>query len=218
MINIALTEKEELLGLVLPSFAKRWTYFTFHTITSSIWDITKNIKEQNIFDINIVLIHLNSISLKELSGIKFLHDNYPSIKIIGFSNHPDLHLIRLTISMGASAYCCLNDHDNILEYTIRETRKNGKVLNQYVKKEFFSVDFHPNAISLIISGKKISSIESQILTLIPTDFTYKEIADIVNLSPKTIDRHREILFEKLNIKSRQGLAVFAIKHGFFEIK
>lgn len=218
MINIALTGKEKLLGIDLPSFAKRSTDFTFHTISNSIWDILNKVREKNIPDINIVLIHLYRLSLKELSGIKFLHDNYPDIKIIGFSYHPDLHLIRLTISMGASAYCCLNDNDNILEHTIRETCKNGQVLNQYVKKEFFSEDFDPYATSLINSGKIISKIEAQLLALIPTDYTYKQIADIVKLSPKTVDRHREILFQKLNIKSRQGLTLFAIKYGFFNIK
>lgn len=57
--------------------------------------------------------------------MKHFHINYPHIKIIGISMHPDFHLIRLIISMGASAYCCLNDDDDILEQTIRETHKNG---------------------------------------------------------------------------------------------
>jgi len=131
--------------------------------------------------------------------------------------HPDFHLIRLIISMGASAYCCLNDDDDILEQTIRETHKNGQVVNKYVQKEFFSENFNPYEISTMIGGKNISKTEARILSLIPTDYTYKQIADIVNLSPRTIDRHREILFQKLNIKSRQGLVLFAIKHGLFKL-
>ena len=41
--------------------------------------------------------------------------------------------------------------------------------------------------------------------------TYKEIADLMCLSPRTIDSYRDHLFEKLNVKSRIGLAMFAIR-------
>ena len=218
MINIAFADREKLLGIVLPSLYKQWKLISFNTVTISIWEIFNKIKLGSIVDIHIVLVHLQGLSLKELSGIKHFHDKYPHIKIVGISSHPDLHLIRLSISMGASAYCCLSDHDDTLEQTILETHKSGHVVNKYVKKEFFCLDFNPYAISLFISGINISKTQAQILALIPTDFTYKQIANKINLSPKTIDRHREILFEKLNIKSRQGLALFAVKHGFFEIK
>ncbi len=43
-----------------------------------------------------------------------------------------------------------------------------------------------------------------------TEMTYKEIADEMCLSPKTIDGYRQALFDKLNIKSRVGLVLFAM--------
>ena len=47
--------------------------------------------------------------------------------------------------------------------------------------------------------------------------TYKEIALEMHLSPRTIDGYRDALFEKLNIKSRVGLVIFAIKNGIVYI-
>jgi DNA-binding NarL/FixJ family response regulator len=44
--------------------------------------------------------------------------------------------------------------------------------------------------------------------------TYKEIADRMNLSPKTIDGYREQLFKKLDVKNRIGLVIFAFKNGY----
>ena len=43
--------------------------------------------------------------------------------------------------------------------------------------------------------------------------TYKEIAAQMHLSPRTIDGYRDALFEKLDIKTRTGLAIYAIKNG-----
>jgi DNA-binding CsgD family transcriptional regulator len=43
--------------------------------------------------------------------------------------------------------------------------------------------------------------------------TYKEIARLMEISPRTVDNYRDSLFIKLNVKSRVGLAIFAIKSG-----
>ncbi len=47
--------------------------------------------------------------------------------------------------------------------------------------------------------------------------TYKEIADKMNLSPRTIDGYRDSLFEKLNLKSRVGLVLYAIRNGLYKL-
>jgi two-component system invasion response regulator UvrY len=46
--------------------------------------------------------------------------------------------------------------------------------------------------------------------------TYVQIADKMCLSPKTIDGYRSSLFEKLNVTSRIGLAMYAVRNGYFE--
>ena len=55
--------------------------------------------------------------------------------------------------------------------------------------------------------------ELMFMKLIATELTYKEIAEQMNLSPRTIDGYRDALFDKLNIKSRVGLVLFSIKNG-----
>ena len=59
--------------------------------------------------------------------------------------------------------------------------------------------------------------ELQFLKLACTERTYKEIAEQMNLSPKTIDGYRDTLFKKIGIKSRTGLVIFAVKNGYFEV-
>ena len=50
-----------------------------------------------------------------------------------------------------------------------------------------------------------------------SELTYREIADLMNVSPRTVDNYRESLFAKLNIKSRTGLVVYAIKNQLITI-
>ena len=51
------------------------------------------------------------------------------------------------------------------------------------------------------------------LRLTSSELTYKEIAQQLNLSPRAVDNMRDNLFEKLEVKSRVGLAMYAIRHG-----
>ena len=44
--------------------------------------------------------------------------------------------------------------------------------------------------------------------------SYKEIAEKMCCSPRTVENYRDSLFTKLGLKSRVGLAVYAIKHGY----
>ncbi len=50
-----------------------------------------------------------------------------------------------------------------------------------------------------------------------TEFTYKEIADKMFVSPRTVDGYRDALFEKLQVKTRVGLVLYAIKNGLVDI-
>ena len=65
--------------------------------------------------------------------------------------------------------------------------------------------------------EQFSEREIEFLQYVCTEMTYKEIAAKMSLSPKTIDGYRENLFTKLQIRSRVGLAVYAIKNNYCTI-
>lgn len=62
---------------------------------------------------------------------------------------------------------------------------------------------------------RLSEREKELLKYVGTEMTYTEIADIMCLSPKTIDGYRSSLFEKLDVKSRIGLAMYAVRNGYY---
>ena len=65
--------------------------------------------------------------------------------------------------------------------------------------------------------KSLSYMELEFLKLACTDMTYKEIALQLNLSPKTIDGIRDQLFDRFDVKSMVGLAIYAVKNGIMNI-
>ena len=59
----------------------------------------------------------------------------------------------------------------------------------------------------------ISDTEIECMSLASTDLTYKEIAGQLKITPRAIDGYRDALFDKLDVKSRVGLAIYAVKNG-----
>ena len=59
--------------------------------------------------------------------------------------------------------------------------------------------------------------ELEFLQLVCTELTYKQIADKMNLSPKTIDGYRDSLFNKLDVRSRVGLVLYAVKKNIIKL-
>jgi DNA-binding CsgD family transcriptional regulator len=64
---------------------------------------------------------------------------------------------------------------------------------------------------------ELSDRELEFLKYACTEMTYKEIADKMYLSPRTIDGYRDALFEKLQMKTRVGLVMYAIKNGIVQV-
>jgi DNA-binding CsgD family transcriptional regulator len=63
----------------------------------------------------------------------------------------------------------------------------------------------------------LTDIEIEFLKLASTDLTYKEIAMQMKLTTRVVDNYRDVLFEKLDVKSRVGLAIYAVKNGILQL-
>ncbi len=81
----------------------------------------------------------------------------------------------------------------------------GKLIN--------SINSLDDGKGMILNSSRLNDRETEFLKLACTELTYKEIANKMFVSPRTIDSYRDALFEKLNIKTRVGLVMYAIKNG-----
>ena len=101
-------------------------------------------------------------------------------------------------------------------------------MTSIINKGFYYSDFVASVLMRNISGKS-ESIDPKVSTIVLKDreleflkhccseMTYKEIADVMFLSPKTIDGYREHLFQKLNVKSRVGLVLYSFRKNLFKL-
>jgi two-component system, NarL family, invasion response regulator UvrY len=164
---------------------------------------------------DIVLLDVNMPGMDGYETAQWLFHNHPQIRVLALSMFSDERTIIKMLRMGAKGY--------ILKNTDPEELK--KALDSVMKKNFYLSDY--------ISGKIISGLhkdidkpdgqvllsdkEKEFLKLLCSEMPYKDIAIKMFVSPRTVDDYRNTLFEKLKVKSRIGLVMYAIKNGFIDV-
>ena len=177
----------------------------------------KELQEKLIFKKNIPSIVLLDISMPVMDGFetsKWLREHHPNVLVLALSMQDDeLSLIRM-IKNGARGYLLKNVSPSELETALKTLIIKGYYYPDWASKIIFSNmmsnETEQNSASQHLG---LSDREKEFLKLCITEMNYKEISEKMFCSPRTIESYRNSLCEKLNIKTRVGLAVFAIKSG-----
>lgn len=159
-------------------------------------------------------IILLDISMPIMDGFEtalWLKKNHPNIKVMALSMQGDDNSVIKMIKNGAKGYLLKNTHPKDLETALIKLSNDGFFYPDWASKVIFSnmADEKNNE-----KKKKISEREKEFLTYTVTELSYKEIAEKMCCSPRTVESYRDQLCEKFDLKTRVGLAVFAIKNGF----
>ncbi|UKT64601.1 response regulator transcription factor [Pedobacter mucosus] len=158
---------------------------------------------------DIILLDISMPIMDGFETVTWLTAQYPEIKVMALSMQGEEKSVIKMVSNGAKGYLLKNAHPVELENALTKLDINGFFYPDWASKIIFSS---------LNKGKdteiKISDREKEFLKYIITELTYKEIADKMCCSPRTVESYRDQLCEKLELKTRVGLAVFAIKNGF----
>ena len=162
---------------------------------------------------DLILLDLNMPVLDGFETARFLFNSYPEINILILTMYDsEIALIRL-LQVGVKGFLKKDTHPIELRAALNAVAEKGfyyshdttgKLANLFQKD--------PNDNSLI-QRSMLSEKELEFLRLASTDLTYKEIAAALKITPRTIDGYRDALFDKQDVKSRVGLAIYAVKNG-----
>lgn len=167
-------------------------------------------------------IVLLDITMPEMNGFEtadWIRINKPSIKILVLSVMDTDSIIISMLKKGARGYLLKDSKPQIFRQALESIRDTGFYMNELVSNKMLNYVTHEesntNKETNLIS--QLTDKEIAFLQLACTEMTYKEIAEAMKLSPRTIDGYRDDLLKKLNVQSRIGLVTFSIKHGLYKL-
>jgi DNA-binding NarL/FixJ family response regulator len=161
---------------------------------------------------DIMLIDVNMPVMDGPETVKWLKKEYPVMKLVALSvNNSDKAVIEM-IKAGCCAYLLKDAPPDELEKALEEIEEKG-----YYNGDFSNVNFR-RLMQYEQNKIKLNEKEKTFLQYACSDLTYKQIADKMFLSERTIDGYRECLFQKLNVESRVGMVLEAIRRELVNLE
>jgi DNA-binding NarL/FixJ family response regulator len=166
---------------------------------------------------DVVLLDLNMPEMDGLETAKWLQQNYPDIHILMLTMYDsELSLIRL-LQSGVRGFLKKDIHPSELKFAILSVKQSGFYYSNHTTGKLVNLFRNNKEGSLNLQNSMLSEQELSFLKLACSDLTYKEIAQKMSLNPRSIDTLRDHLFIKLDVKSRVGLAMVAIRNGIVTV-
>lgn len=208
--TIVIVDDHVLIANALSGIISNFPQFDVLYLCENGADLQEKIKLKGTPDV--ILLDISMPVMDGFETAQWLKETHPNVLIMTLSMQDDDNSLIKMIKNGANGYMLKNTHPKDLE--------NG--LNILIEKGHYFPDWAAAKIYTSISDDTITSKtilsdrEIEFLHHVATEMTYKDISEKMFCSPRTVENYRDSLFTKLNLKSRVGLAVYAMKNGYAE--
>lgn len=165
---------------------------------------------------DIVLLDISMPVMDGFATANWLREKHPAVLIMALSVQDDDESLIKMIKAGARGYLHKNVHPAELEKALQTLVSKGMYYPDWATSKIIlklgQPDEQANDKDVIITER-----EKEFLQYAGTELTYKEIGEKMFCSPRTVESYRDSLFEKLGLKTRVGLVVYAIKNNLLKL-
>jgi len=163
---------------------------------------------------NMVILDISMPKLRGLETTREIKTLYPDIKVLILTMHRNKEYLKQVLAAKADGYLLKEDTDRQLIAAI-ESIRGGKIFLSPLMSE----DLSQNLLGFIENtdpsvDETLSTREREVLTLLAEGKSSKEIADLLYISPRTVEHHRARINKKLKIRSIVDLVKYAIRKGY----
>lgn len=213
MTKIAMADDHILLRNALGNLIDTFGHFKVTLMANNGQELIRHLNEQNKPDI--LLLDLNMPLMDGFETAAWFREHYPDVHILMLTMYDaEATLIRL-LQMGVKGFLKKDIHPNELKLALETVIQVGYYYSYDTTGRILNLFRNMNDQAL--QRNLLSDQEVEFLKLAASDKTYKEIAMDMSLNPRAVDNLRDHLFEKLEVRSRVGLAMYAIKKGLVRI-
>ncbi|MBS1531887.1 MAG: response regulator transcription factor [Bacteroidetes bacterium] len=214
MASIAIVDDHKLFCRSLEVMVNRFKGFSVLFTASDGLDFINKLQKQ-IRTPDIVIMDQFMPIMDGAATILWLREHFPEISVVALSINYNENAVLNMARNGVKAFLLKDADLSEFKDALEVVSKGGHYYPNYVTRYLLKgvsrtedeINFDP---------RELKQIEVDFLRLVSTELTYKEIADAMNVSPRTVDGYRQQLFEKLGLKSRVGLVLYAVRNRIIE--
>jgi DNA-binding NarL/FixJ family response regulator len=160
---------------------------------------------------DVILLDLEMPVLSGWNALDIIQDKFPTSKVIVVSLHFEGVLIKELMSKGAKGFLPKNTDFDILIRAIHDVSGGGYFISKEFSEGLLKDGVKFNAMPPT-DDRRLTEKEKETLILICKDKLTKEIAEVLNVSERTIERYKSNIYEKTKAKTPAGLVFYALKN------
>jgi two-component system response regulator NreC len=167
--------------------------------------------------VDLILLDIDMPVMNGIDCAKEVQRSFPAVKIGILTMHYERSLITSFIEMGVKGYMLKTIHKEELVYAINLICSGGEYFTADVTKSLLSNEPQVQPVKMQIDENIVlTAREKDIIRLIASGLTNKQIGDKLFISARTADVHRTNIMKKINVHNVAGLVRFAFEHGLME--
>ncbi len=208
MIKVAITDDHLIVLEGIKNLLKSDKQIQFTQTFSTLKDLYENLNAET----EVLLLDINLPDGNGIDACKKMIEKFPYLKVIALTNFEESTFIKQMIRNGAMGYLLKNTDKNELSKAIQTIHSGQRYLPENIKDFLLNDSFGQQTTNQFIP--KLTSREREIVQLISQEFTTDEIAEKLFISVKTVESHKNNLFQKLGVKNSAGVVRAAFENGF----
>jgi len=166
---------------------------------------------------DVVLMDLRMPHKDGIETTKAVSKLYPNIYVIVLSMYEDERFVYHLMENGANGYMLKNAEPQEIRKAIMEVYEKGYYLNNFVNRVLLKRSHaRQKVIPSLNSEITLSDKEKDVLRFICMEFTAQEIAQKMEISPRTVEAIKDRLMERFGSKNTAGLVFFAVKNNLID--
>ena len=165
---------------------------------------------------DVILLDIQMPIMDGIQTLPEIRKLYPHVKVIILSMHNDHYMISKLMEIGANSYLTKNSDSETIYQAIKTCYEQEFFFNELTNKALLSGLRTKRHDGNSFQDAMLTEKELTVLKLMCEERTTKEIADIVDISPRTVEAIRDKLKTKTGSKSMAGLVMYAIKNKIIQ--
>jgi DNA-binding NarL/FixJ family response regulator len=165
---------------------------------------------------DVILLDIQMPIMDGIATLPEIRKLYPHVKVIILSMHNDHSMISKLMEIGANSYLTKNSDSETIYSAIKTCYEQEFFFNELTNKALLTGLRTRRPDSTLPQEVNLTEKELTILKLMCEEKTTKEIADMVEISPRTVEAIRDKLKTKTGAKSMAGLVMYAVKNGIIQ--
>jgi DNA-binding NarL/FixJ family response regulator len=165
---------------------------------------------------DVIVVDVSMPLLNGIEAVRQIKKIDPQVKVVFLTMHPDVTYAIRAFEAGASGYVLKHSASSELLMAIHEATKGRSYVTPMIAGELLQA-YKGGTHRQDEAAQELTQRQREILQLLVEGNSAKEVANLLNISPRTVEFHKYNMMSKLKLKSAAALIQYAIKHGFASV-